>query len=210
MKKLIFVFLAFVVFLSYFFVYSNNVEAAKEDISRKLIRFHVIANSDSEEDQELKLKVRDAVIFEMNKRFEKIDDIDKSEEMIKTNLEEIQKIAQEVVYKHGKDYKVKALYGWFNFPTKYYGSVALPAGKYKALRIVIGNGEGKNWWCVMFPPLCFIDITHGITDSKTKEEMAKFLTKDEINLIETDKPEMRFKIVEIFERYYNKVKMAWK
>lgn len=210
MKKIIVIVLIVAVFFTYLIQKQQDLNAAKEDISNRLIRFHVIANSDSQDDQKLKLKVRDAVILAMNSKFEGIKDIKESEKVIKENLGEIQKIAQDAVYKNGKKYAVKAVYGRFAFPTKYYGTIALPAGNYNALRIVIGNGGGKNWWCVMFPPLCFIDITHGITDSKTKQEMAKYLTQDELEMIETNKPEMKFKIVEIFEKYYNKVRMALK
>lgn len=210
MKKIIVLVLITAIFFTYLIQKNQDVKAEKEDISKRLIRFHVIANSDSQDDQKLKLKVRDAVILAMNSKFEGITDIKESEKVIKENLAEIQKIAQDVVYKNGKDYMVKVMYGRFAFPTKYYGIITLPAGYYNALRIVIGNGEGKNWWCVMFPPLCFIDITHGITDNKTEEEMAKYLTQDELEMIETNKPEMKFKIVEIFEEYYNKVRMALK
>jgi stage II sporulation protein R len=210
MKKLISVMLI-VIFASIVILNKpQDTYAVKQDISNKLIRLHVIANSDSEQDQRLKLKVRDAVIMKMNSKFMGIENVNNSENLIKENLSEIQNIAQDVVYKNGKDYKIKAMYGKFDFPTKYYGTITLPAGNYKALRIIIGNGAGKNWWCVMFPPLCFVDITHGLSSNETKEELKKYLSNDEIEMIETNKPKMKFKIAEIFQKYYDDIRMALK
>ncbi|AIS53412.1 stage II sporulation protein R [Thermoanaerobacter kivui] len=208
MKKII-AFIVVVAVISGYFNTPKTSALQKEDLSRKLIRFHVIANSDSQQDQQLKLKVRDAILFNLNPKFEKAKSVKESEKIIKENLDEIKKIAQEEILNDGKNYDVKVMYGKYDFPTRYYGAITLPAGSYNALKVVIGNGEGKNWWCVMFPPLCFIDITHGITDSKAKEEMAKYLTKDEMEIIESDKTEIKFKIAEILEKYYNKLKMAW-
>lgn len=208
MKRLIaLLVLAIIIAVNFYGAKSSNLQ--KEDLSRKLIRFHVIANSDSEEDQELKLKVRDAILVDLTPKFEKVKDLKDSERIIKQSIEEIKKVAEEVIRKEGKNYGVKVAYGTFDFPTRYYGTITLPAGNYNALKVVIGNGEGKNWWCVIFPPLCFIDVTHGFTDTQTAEEVAKYLSQDEIELIEEEKPKVKFKILEIIEEYYNKFKMAW-
>ncbi|MDI3310228.1 MAG: stage II sporulation protein R [Thermoanaerobacterium sp.] len=210
MKRLI----AIVLIIStvFFFEISKNDDtyAMKKDISNKLIRFHVIANSDSKEDQSLKLKVRDAVIRSMNDKFIGVTNLKESEKIIKKNIPYIQKIAQDTIYANGKDYGVKVMYGRFDFPTKYYGTIMLPAGNYNALKIVIGKGEGKNWWCVMFPPLCFIDITYGLTSDETKKELSRFLSEDELSMIETEKPQVKFKVVEVLERYFNEIRMALK
>lgn len=210
MKRLI----AIVLIIStvFFFEISKNDDtyAMKKDISNKLIRFHVIANSDSKEDQSLKLKVRDAVIRSMNDKFIGVTNLKESEKIIKKNIPYIQKIAQDTIYANGKDYGVKVMYGRFDFPTKYYGRIMLPAGNYNALKIVIGKGEGKNWWCVMFPPLCFIDITYGLTSDETKKELSRFLSEDELSMIETEKPQVKFKVVEVLERYFNEIRMALK
>ncbi|WP_028992336.1 stage II sporulation protein R [Thermoanaerobacter thermocopriae] len=181
----------------------------RKNLSHKLIRFHVIANSDSEEDQELKLKVKDAILVDLTSKFEKVKDVKDSERIIKESMGEIKKVAEETIRKNGKNYNVRVAYGIFDFPTRYYGTITLPAGNYNALKVIIGNGEGKNWWCVIFPPLCFIDVTHGFTDTQTAEEVAKYLSQDEMDLIRKQKPEVKFKIVEILEEYYNKFKMAW-
>jgi stage II sporulation protein R len=210
MKRFIAIFLALSIVFLFAISRNDNTYAMKEDISNKLIRFHVIANSDSVDDQNLKLKVRDAVIKSMNDKFIGVTNLKESEDIIKKNIPYIQKIAQDTVYANGKDYGVKVMYGRFDFPTKYYDTIMLPAGNYNALRIVIGKGEGKNWWCVMFPPLCFVDITHGLSSDETKRELSKYLSEDELSMIETNKPQVKFKIVEVLEKYFDDIRMALK
>jgi len=184
-----------------FDVYKNR-ESYKED----LVRFHVIANSDSPIDQALKLEVRDRVLKEMYTKFD-ARDISEAKSIIKDNLTYIEKIANDEVKKHGFNYPVKAVLGKSTFPTKSYGSIALPAGTYNALKVVIGSGQGKNWWCVLFPPLCFIDVKHGLTDQKTQQELKQVMTEDEFNMIsaaaanEGELPiKLKFKVVEILEK----------
>ncbi|HHW57600.1 MAG TPA: stage II sporulation protein R [Clostridia bacterium] len=209
MKKLIAVFLLAIIGIGNFYgVKSTNLR--KENLSHKLIRFHVIANSDSEEDQQLKLKVRDAILVDLTPKFDGVKDVKDSERIIKQNIREIKIVAEEIIHKEGKNYNVKIAYGTFDFPTRYYGTITLPAGRYTALKVIIGNGEGKNWWCVIFPPLCFIDATHGFTDEQTAEEVVKYLSQEDVDLIKKGKPPVKFKIAEIMEKYYNKFKMAWK
>nr|WP_243426397.1 stage II sporulation protein R [Caldicoprobacter guelmensis] len=133
---------------------------------KEYIRFHVVANSDSPEDQALKLRVRDKLLEEFGKEFAGIDSIEKEREKVMENIDEIEKIALLEVKRAGKSYPVKVQFGRFSFPTKAYGNLVLPAGEYEALKVVIGKGEGANWWCVMFPPLCFIDISHGVARPK--------------------------------------------
>ena len=124
----------------------------------KPFRFHVIAASDSVEDQQLKLKVRDAVISLMEKDMKEAKDADEAKEYIESNLGIIREEAQKTVEENGFDYEVKAETGVFAFPDKTYGDKTYPAGDYSALRITIGEGKGQNWWCVLFPPLCILDL----------------------------------------------------
>lgn len=124
----------------------------------ELIRFHVVANSDSDQDQELKRAVRDAILEEVGPRLAESHSLEKSRELLKTILPEMENTAQAVVQSRGLAYPVKAVYGKAAFPTKSYGSLILPAGEYEAVRILIGEAVGANWWCVLFPPLCFVDI----------------------------------------------------
>lgn len=182
--------------------YSEDVSSGLAD---NLIRFHVIANSDSPEDQQLKRDVRDRVIAYMKEKLAKVKDIEETKRIVNENLDSIRCIAKDEIIANNKDYNVEVMMGNYPFPTKIYGDIALPAGNYQALRVVIGKGEGQNWWCVMFPPLCFVDATHGTVPDSVKEDLKKVLTEEEYSLIasadeEEDIPvEIKFKIVELFQ-----------
>lgn len=179
--------------------YSESIHSGLE---KNLIRFHVIANSDSEYDQSLKLKVRDSVLEQMKPLLDKSKSIDESRQIILENKEMIESTAQKLIYDSGNDYGVTVNLEKALFPTKKYGDIVLPSGEYEALRIVIGNGEGKNWWCVMFPPLCFVDITHGTVPEQNKQELQNVLTEEEYSIVATAKDEksipvkVKFKLVE--------------
>lgn len=193
-------------------LYLKDVYQNRESYKDNLIRFHVIANSDSNHDQSLKIKVRDTVINEMDKKFESLNSINQTRQVIKQNLDEIKYIAKDVLKESGSDLNVEVFFGNYNFPTKSYGNFTLPAGEYEAVRVVLGEGKGKNWWCVMFPPLCFIDINHGITDEEAQNRLKEVLNDDEYNMIKSDKTQedmpikLKFKIVELIEE--NKLKFA--
>lgn len=124
-----------------------------------LIRLHVLANSDDAFDQELKLKVRDGVIAYLAPYLGEVESADDARDIIAVHKPNIISTAQEVVNKNGATYVVQMQTGMFPFPVKSYGTIVLPAGKYEAVRILLGQAEGKNWWCVLFPPLCFVDGT---------------------------------------------------
>ncbi|WP_427337808.1 stage II sporulation protein R [Caloranaerobacter sp. DY30410] len=205
-KKILSFVLIFVLLIVSSIVFLSDVYKNRESYKNNLIRFHVIANSDSPEDQQLKLKVRDRIINEMNSKFEKVSSLGESKKIILDNLDTIEYIAKKQIREAGKNYDVNVQFGEYDFPTKSYGNFTLPAGKYQAVRVVIGEGKGKNWWCVMFPPLCFIDITHGITNSKIKQELKGVLTEEEYNMIinannEREVPlKLKFKVVELLEK----------
>ena len=150
---ILFTFFVFVSAISYVSAVSNN-------IADSVFRLHVIANSDSNEDQELKYKVRDAVLEYMNSITIDCSSKEESIQIAKEHEDEFYKIAKQTIEENGYDYSVNIKIGNFNFPTKTYGDISLPAGNYDALRIEIGNASGQNWWCVMFPPLCFVDVNH--------------------------------------------------
>lgn len=125
---------------------------------QEYIRFHVLANSDAPEDQALKYKVKDVLVGEMRNKFINSQSLAETRRILTSNLDEIARVGQETVLALGSNYEVKAQYGNFSFPTKYYGNnFSLPAGSYEAVRVVIGEGQGANWWCVLFPPMCFVD-----------------------------------------------------
>lgn len=140
-------------------------ELVYEEIVDKIIRFHVIANSNSDEDQELKLKVRDRVIEYVSDKLKNSKSLDESREFINNNKKNIEDIANAVISENGYSYKVNSSISKVNFPDKVYGDVIFPQGEYEAYRIIIGEGNGENWWCVMFPPLCFVDGTKEAIDS---------------------------------------------
>ena len=128
-----------------------------------LIRLHIIANSDSPEDQALKNKIRDQLLLAFGQTFKDAPTMENARTLIGENLIEFERIALAEIYEEGYQYPVNAKLGIYPFPTKVYGDIVYPAGRYEALRVVIGKGQGANWWCVMFPPLCFVDISSGVT-----------------------------------------------
>lgn len=207
MKKLkigrIFVIL---ILLSLFILISaiSYVDAVSNNIADSVFRLHVIANSDSKEDQELKLKVRDELLSYMN--IISKDSANKQEAMQIANehKEEFTQIAEKVIKENGYNYTVNVQVGKADFPTKYYGDITLPAGTYDALKVQIGEAKGQNWWCVMFPPLCFVDVSTGIVPDNSKQELKQSLDNEEYDLIsKTDDNEIlfKFKIVELFQNW---------
>lgn len=178
--------------------YSETIQSG---LAANVIRFHVIANSDSKEDQEIKEKVRDAILNEMAPVLSDSDSIEETRNLILDNRDKIKKIAEEVIHKNGKSYPVEVTLGPAVFPTKQYGDIVLPTGEYEALRVSIGKAQGKNWWCVMFPPLCFVDVTHGVVPEESKTDLRKVLTDEEYKIItqvtnEEEIPvKIKFKIV---------------
>ncbi|GAB6085618.1 stage II sporulation protein R [Alkaliphilus crotonatoxidans] len=148
-----------------------------------LIRFHVLANSDSPADQALKLKVRDQIMKEMSDSLKNVKSIEESRVIISKELDHIQAVAAQVVAENQENYAVTVALEKQTFPTRKYGNLIFPAGDYEALRVIIGEGQGQNWWCVMFPPLCFIDVKSGLVDEKTKQELKAVLSEDEYQLV---------------------------
>ncbi|WP_055071495.1 stage II sporulation protein R [Clostridium massiliamazoniense] len=184
---------------------TKGVQATKslDGIDEKLIRFHVLANSNSEEDQTLKLKVRDKVLEYITPKLEKSKSIDESRSILKKEENNMVNVASEVIKNEGYSYSVKTTLGRTNFPEKTYGNITLPQGEYEAFRILIGEAKGENWWCVMFPPLCFVDMTKGqISYEKSEEEIKKVLSEEEANAVidkENSKIELRFKLLELLK-----------
>lgn len=155
--------LAIILFIAtgwFFLLYQSKenlpVSCGKED----LIRLHVLANSDSAADQALKLKVRDAIITYLAPYLEHTTQKIDAEKIVFEHKDQLTQVAEEIIAMNGANYPVDLQLGMFDFPIKSYGNLVLPAGKYEAVRILIGKAEGKNWWCVLFPPLCFVDITN--------------------------------------------------
>lgn len=183
---------------------SNSAKSLQEGISESLIRFHVIANSDLPEDQELKLKVKNAILEEMGTMLDNSSSLNETRTILMENKKRIEEIGRKIILENNKDYEIKANLGTEKFPLKTYGDVVLPPGEYEALVVRIGEAQGKNWWCVLFPPLCFVDATHGVVDDKGKEELKNVLNEDEYNAIVMNKDEnvkvkVRFKLLDWIE-----------
>lgn len=165
-----------------------------EEIRSDVLRLHVIANSDSSVDQNLKLRLRDYILEEGEDIFDGSVNVENAVKKIEPKLAELEKSAETFVKNAGFDYDVKITLSNEYFTTRTYESVTLPAGKYLALRVVIGSGEGHNWWCVMFPPMC-------VPAADKKDEIENVFTDKEIKLVESKpKYEPRFKVVEIYEQ----------
>lgn len=180
----------------------SYVNAVSEDLADSVFRLHVIANSDSVEDQNLKYKVRDKVLEYMNEISENYTSKEEVVMLAKNHSEEFKQIAKQVIEDNGYDYDVNIKIGNFEFPTKSYGDISFPAGNYDALRIEIGSAEGQNWWCVMFPPLCFVDVTSGVVPDESKEIMQQNLNDEEYNIIsDNDSSDIKFKfsLIEFFQ-----------
>ena len=164
------------------------VEYDYDIINDILIRFHVIANSDSDEDQKLKLKVRDVVINYLYPYMKDVKNLDESRKIIKEKNDEVIKLVNKVIKQNGYNYSVESRLSRENFPEKEYGNIIFPQGNYEAYRIIIGDGEGHNWWCVMFPPLCFAD--------ETKENVKSEQNTEKLNEYIEEEVKVKFKVVE--------------
>lgn len=187
--------LLFLLFLYVSISAISYVNAVSNDIKESVFRLHVIANSDSEEDQNLKYKVRDNLIQYMNTICKDVSKKDEAIELAKLHQEEFLQIAKDTIQENGYSYPVTVEIGNFSFPTKDYGDVSLPAGYYDALRVKIGEAEGQNWWCVMFPPLCFVNVSSGIVPEESKELMKQELNDEEYSIVtKEDSSEIQFKI----------------
>jgi stage II sporulation protein R len=147
--------------------------AAPQPINERVIRLHVIANSDSDEDQALKRAVRDAILDQVTPLFVDVKTPAEARATMAKAMPQIEAAARKVIAASGKDYTIQAEFGKFDFPGKAYGSLFLPAGTYNALRILIGKAEGANWWCVLFPPMCFVDWSTGVVLEPVRETHGK-------------------------------------
>lgn len=204
----------FIIFLllAIFILLSANsyVNAVSSNIADGVFRLHVIANSDSVEDQNLKYKVRDALLDYMNSICSDVSSKEDAMNIASEHLKDFKAIAENVIYENNYTYPVSVEIGKYDFPTKNYGDVSIPAGIYDALRVKIGKASGKNWWCVMFPPLCFVDVSSGIVPNESKELLQENMSTEEYDLITNSSNNsdlnFKFKIVELFENI--KIKLA--
>ena len=176
----------------------------ENEVYDSVLRLHVLANSDTDVDQELKLKVRDAVLAESGDMFADCKTRDEAIEKLQNELPRIQEISEKTIADEGYDYSVSVDFGDEEYPTRNYESFCFPSGTYLSLRIIIGEGEGQNWWCVLYPPMCLSAA------SKSNPEQAFLsvgLNKDQYSIItETKKPtyKIRFRVLEVLENTFGK------
>ena len=158
-------------------------QRVQEKLSKEVFRFHVIANSDSEEDQKLKMDVKERVIAYMEEQLPESESASMTQKWAVSHISAIEEVARGVLRAQGYTTPVRASVTKVYFPDKTYGDITFPKGEYNALRIEIGEAKGQNWWCVLYPNLCFLDAVHAVVPEEGKEELRSVLDEEEYELI---------------------------
>jgi stage II sporulation protein R len=193
-------------------VFSLYSEKVNRNLSGNMIRLHIVANSDSKTDQDIKYLIRDEIVNHMVKKTDELKSKEDAKAYIQGHTYELETIANRVIANSGLTYTTEVSYGKYPFPSKRYNNLILPAGYYDSVKIDIGKAEGENWWCVMFPPLCFVEETKGEMPEEYFDMLKNELSEDEMGIImaasdsEEIPVEIRFKIVELFQQ--SKIKLA--
>lgn len=207
MKKIIITvgFLVVLFLAGTYFIGKSDTYKAQKEIADEIIRFHVRANSDSDEDQELKLKVKDRLVLYLEEVLENAKHLDEARNILYDGREEITALAKEVIRAEGYDYQVDVYFEESYFPMKVYGDMSFPPGMYEAFRVDIGDACGKNWWCVLYPPLCFVDSTYSVVPEDTKEQFQEVLSEEAYSAICNEDTaentyEFRFKFLTFLNR----------
>ena len=196
MSKKIFVFLPLLLIFTLLFGSLSYTNDASNDISTKVLRMHVLANSNSIDDQRLKIAVKNNILKSTQELFTDCNNLEESIEIAQSNTELIKASAQEVIKKYNKNYDVKVYVDNEFFDVREYKDFTLPSGNYNTVKVVIGEGKGKNWWCVMYPAVCI---------SACSDDFDKALTNEEKKLITSKKYIPKFKILEIINKIKNKI-----
>lgn len=209
-KKLNFIFILTILVFIYIALLSFNYsKAISSNLSDSVFRLHIIANSDSSADQELKLKVRDKIIEYMNTLTSNSSDKKDVISIVNNHLDSFKEIALNTIKENGYNYDVNIEIGNFHFPTKSYGDISFPAGNYDALKIEIGDAIGQNWWCVLFPPLCFVNSSTGVVPDDSKNTLKENINSESYEIISegnnsndnTSNIKIKFKIIEFFNNF---------
>ncbi|MFQ7574333.1 MAG: stage II sporulation protein R [Lachnospira sp.] len=177
----------------YSFGFSSKENELQKNIASQIVRFHVRANSDSDSDQQLKLKVKDEIITYLRPMLEKSKSLEESKQILSRHTDDIKSKAESVLKKEGSTQSVSVYFENSYFPMKTYGDVTFPPGVYEAFRIDIGESTGRNWWCVLYPPLCFVDATYGVLPQDSKDTLKNILTDEEYNAITDKQCKYKFK-----------------
>ena len=209
-KKLNFIFILTILVFIYIALLSFNYsKAISSNLLDSVFRLHIIANSDSSADQELKLKVRDNIINYMNTLTSSSSDKKDVISMVNNHLDSFKEIELNTIKENGYNYDVNIEIGNFHFPTKSYGDISFPAGNYDALKIEIGDAIGQNWWCVLFPPLCFVNSSTGVVPDDSKNTLKENINSESYEIISegnnsndnTSDIKIKFKIIEFFNNF---------
>ena len=206
MKKLIQkikpIILLVVLLTLYIFINAYSyVKQISYDMQNNVFRLHVIANSNSQNDQNLKYIVRDNLIQYMNNICSNCTSKDEAVTAVSSHLSDFTDIANTTIKENGFNYNANVELGNFEFPTKNYADISFPSGYYDALKVKLGNAEGQNWWCVLYPALCFVDVTSGVVPENSKQELQENLSAEEYKLISNNdniSMNFKFKLVEFF------------
>ncbi|MGN0414306.1 MAG: stage II sporulation protein R [Agathobacter sp.] len=195
--------IAFSAILAYSFFllhkYEKTADPLQPQIAQKILRFHILANSDSEEDQKVKKKVRDAVGQMLEPKLAASEGLSDTERIVEENMDAIVETAERTLEENGFSYGAGARLARVDFPVKTYGDYTFPAGNYEALQVTLGKGEGHNWWCVLYPNMCFQGSVYEIVDDKADEELRQVLTTEEYqDVFHSGNLKLRWKFLEYF------------
>ena len=197
-------FILSILFIFFIFLLAKSYsDTMFKNISNNFLRLHIVANSDSTEDQVLKYEIRDAILNYISPYMKNASSKQDAIKILKNNMKQMYKLSSDILTEHGVNYPVRINIGNFNFPTKDYSSFILPEGNYDALKIELGNANGQNWWCVMFPSLCIVDASSfGINDS-SMDILQNTLDSEEFSIVRKDNTspdkKIKFKLIELFE-----------
>lgn len=206
MKKIFFIAaVAILVFgVGTYFIGKSDAYKLQKEIAEEIIRFHVRANSDSVEDQNLKLMVKDEIVLYLQDVLDEAKHLDEARNILYDCRDEIKSIALDVINEEGYDYQVDVYFEEAYFPMKVYGDMSFPPGTYEAFRVDIGAACGKNWWCVLYPPLCFVDSTYSVVPKDTKKQFEEVLSKEAYSAICDDTSENTYEYKFRFLTFLNK------
>lgn len=185
---------------------TQKVQSLQPQIAEKILRFHVLANSDSTKDQNLKLKVRDAIGNYLAPILEEADNLQETKDIVEEQIPEIEAVAKECIAKEGYDYFVEAEVKNVDFPVKTYGDYTFPAGEYEALEVYIGEAEGQNWWCVLYPNMCFQGTVYEEPSKEADAQLQEVLTTEEYQEVFTQgNYRVEFKLLEEIQVFLDRM-----
>lgn len=177
----------------------RKTDPLQPQIAAKILRFHILANSDSGEDQNVKKKVRDAVGQMLEPKLKTSAGLSDTERIVEENMDEIVATAEKTLRENGFSYGAGAKLTRVDFPVKTYGSYTFPAGNYEALQVTLGEGEGHNWWCVLYPNMCFQGSVYEVVEEKADEELREVLSPEEYkDVFDSGNLKIRWKFLEYF------------